>query len=475
MKHPLIRLAACAAAALILYAAGPAVASPDPTADNTAVSPRIVGGGPAPAGAWPEIAALLDSSVSDPFNAQFCGGTVVARRWVLTAHHCVDGKDASQVQVVIGATRLSAITADARIPVEAIRDYSVIYQTPNSVWGDLAMLQLSREAGVAGLPLVPSSTMGSDLYAGSLATIAGWGALTEAGGYPDALQQATVSIGTDAECDTLMSAGPYYWFNEGSEFCAGYVNGGVDACQGDSGGPLVIGSGASRQLAGVTAWGIGCARPYYPGVYVDLTGSSFRDWVCSWIDTPLDLRVTSVSQTSAVLTWTPAPCLKNTTWWTTTEPYSSMVYASPLSGSHTITGLKPGTTYSASMYNGLAWDRTELLRKDIRVQFTTASVPPAPAAAPRPAPATLRVTANPKVSGKTRVGARLTCSGAKFSGDDFSDTVTYGWSRNGRVVGLGTTYRIKRADVGKRLTCFVRHTNSASSATGTSRAVRVKR
>jgi secreted trypsin-like serine protease len=442
---------------------------------DTPVSPRIVGGGQAPPGSWPEVAALLQSNVSDPFQAQICGGTVVGRRWVLTAHHCVAGKNPSEVQVAIGANRLSAITPEARIPVEAIHDYYVIYQTPNSIWGDLAMLQLSRDAGVAGLPLVPASTMGSDLYAGSLATIAGWGALSEGGGYPDALQQATVSIGTDSQCKSLMSASPYYWFSEGSEVCAGYVNGGVDACQGDSGGPLVIGSGASRMLAGVTSWGIGCARPYYPGVYSDLTASSYRDWVCSWLDTPLDLRVASVSQTSAVLEWTPPPCVKNETWWTTTTPSSSMVYARPRAGSHTITGLKPGTNYSASMYNGLAWDGGDLLRKDIQVQFTTAAPPPAPTpAAPAP-PATLRIAQNPKVTGKARVGKRLTCSGAKFSGDAFSDTVTYGWRRNGRVVGLGTTYRIKSADIGKRLTCFVRHTNSVSSATATSGAVRVRR
>jgi secreted trypsin-like serine protease len=476
------RLLAAAALSTALAAwalvAASATASQHPESHRSAdvpVSPRIVGGGQAPAGSWPEIAALLQSNVSDPFQAQICGGTVVGRRWVLTAYHCVAGKNPSEVQVAIGATRLSAIAPEARIPVEAIRGYYVIYQTPNSVWGDLAILQLSRDTGLAGLPLVPASAVGSDLYAGSLATIAGWGALSESGGFPDSLQQATVSVGADSQCDSLMSAGPFYWYSEGSEVCAGYVNGGVDACQGDSGGPLVIGTGTSRMLLGVTSWGIGCARAYYPGVYSDLTASSYRDWICSWLDTPLDLRVASVSQTSAVLEWTPPPCVKNETWWTTTTPSSSMVYARPRAGTHTITGLRPGTSYSASMYNGLAWDGGGLLRKDIQVQFTTAVPPPAPTPAAPAAPATLRIAQNPKITGKARVGKRLTCSGAKFSGDAFSDTVAYGWRRNGRLVGRGTNYRIKSADIGKRLACFVRHTNSVSSATGTSGAVRARR
>ncbi len=104
---------------------------------------------------------------------------------------------------------------------------------------------------------------------------------------------------------------------------------------------------------------------------------------------------------------------------------------------------------------------------------------PAAAAAPvpsaNPAPTTLSVRTPPRVTGRYRVGRRLLCSGATFNGAAFSDSVTYGWRRNGRTVALGTTYVVRKRDRGARIACFVTHTNATSSATGVSSARAVRR
>jgi len=44
---------------------------------------------------------------------------------------------------------------------------------------------------------------------------------------------------------------------------------------GDSGGPI----SSQGTLIGIVSWGVGCADPYYPGVYTRLAHPTIRRWI----------------------------------------------------------------------------------------------------------------------------------------------------------------------------------------------------
>ncbi|XP_076065174.1 trypsin-1-like [Oratosquilla oratoria] len=104
--------------------------------------------------------------------------------------------------------------------------------------------------------------------------VSGWGRLWEHGDRPQVLQKVKVNYIPDDECQKHFTGFTIH----DSEVCAGVTEGGKDACQGDSGGPLVCSTRDEfPYLAGIVSWGVGCARPEYPGVYTQV--SYFIDWI----------------------------------------------------------------------------------------------------------------------------------------------------------------------------------------------------
>ena len=55
---------------------------------------RIVGGTQAQKDSWPWQALLAVAG-----GSQFCGGSLIAEQWVLTAAHCVNGTNENQIVV----------------------------------------------------------------------------------------------------------------------------------------------------------------------------------------------------------------------------------------------------------------------------------------------------------------------------------------------------------------------------------------
>jgi secreted trypsin-like serine protease len=228
----------------------------------------IVGGSTANPNDWPWIVSLRSSS-----NAHTCGGSLIAPDWVLTAAHCP-----SPANVRVGPTASTAVSRNVL--------KRIVHPGYNATTGenDVALIQLSQS--VSGVEAVFLNLDSGFPYAIPLVeatqpvlaniNVAGWGATTEEGIGSATLLAAMLPTVTNNSCASAYNPYPNVGVVFASNLCAGYQHGGVDTCQGDSGGPLTFSFGRPL-LAGVTSWGLGCARPGLPGVYGRV--SSYTGWI----------------------------------------------------------------------------------------------------------------------------------------------------------------------------------------------------
>jgi trypsin len=244
------------------------------TAAPAGAQPKIVGGSPAAEGELPWVAAIVRHARDGggDWQRQFCGGSLIAPRVVVTAAHCMQGQRPADLQAVLGRARLSAVGGE-RIGISAI--YIHPGYSDRTLINDVAVVRLARPSTGAPVSLTgPAETALWD--AARPARVAGWGAIRESGPRSKRLLVAQIKVLAGRDCSRWSAYGSA--FDPSTMLCAAAPVGGVDACQGDSGGPLVVSDGASR-LIGVVSWGAGYARPGYPGVYSHLGAPAINGWV----------------------------------------------------------------------------------------------------------------------------------------------------------------------------------------------------
>ena len=282
---------------------------------------KVYGGKDAPPGAFPFQVSLIlaEAKKGEEFSYHFCGGSLIADTWVLTAGHCVTSEgeivDPKGINVYVGSTDFKngdriAVTSVYRHP-----QYNADF-TDN----DVALLKLERapkkEVKVGKINLIDATRDSTLETPGTDLTIVGWGT-TEQGSLSKTLRYTSVKIVDRTECnnnilqnratslddslsgivrsfhisdDKMKAIRQSIIDNAGqivneNMICAGdpkpdptaqFVH---DTCQGDSGGPLVAKSGDKTTQVGIVSWGEGCGVPKLHGVYTRL--GKFMDWVKS--------------------------------------------------------------------------------------------------------------------------------------------------------------------------------------------------
>eukprot|EP00096_Caligus_rogercresseyi_P010892 TRINITY_DN4102_c2_g2_i1.p1 TRINITY_DN4102_c2_g2~~TRINITY_DN4102_c2_g2_i1.p1 ORF type:complete len:359 (+),score=81.83 TRINITY_DN4102_c2_g2_i1:147-1223(+) len=250
----------------------------DPLCGKPTISTRrIVGGSEAGFGNFPWQALIR-------IGSSRCGGALISPYFVVTAGHCVNSAEASSIRVYLGEYTLYQRVEPLprmKYSVSSIELHPHYRFTPQADRFDVALLRLkSRVLYQPHISPICLPSKNQIYKEGTLATVAGWGALQpDSPVRPNKLQAVDVRTISNRRCELWHKHKGIYVDMFKDMLCAGYRNGKRDACQGDSGGPLAVKDSVKGRwvLIGLVSAGYSCAKAGQPGIYHQVSKSS--DWI----------------------------------------------------------------------------------------------------------------------------------------------------------------------------------------------------
>jgi len=263
----------------------------------------IVNGTPAPEGKYPWQVRIY-SSMEDEFG--FCGGSIIASQWVLTASHCLAKGEANggpntavaAADVVVGYGSIDRRTTK-RIPAEKVFVHQGYLDKGLDGKADVALIKLKTPiTDPDTITLADPATDKQFLTPGAKVTVTGWGAIwspfdkdVEAlmpdlgptqemmnkWQFPLKLHEVEIDSMDNDTCNATFESTRLSVAQ--TELCAMTKGTTKDSCQGDSGGPLVVAADVPRGYlqVGVVSWGTMCGNRVTPSVFARV--SAFSDWI----------------------------------------------------------------------------------------------------------------------------------------------------------------------------------------------------
>lgn len=219
---------------------------------------RIVGGNETGIYEYPMMAGLAPRTPGPHSRDQIdCGATIINNYQVITAAHCIIGRDISYYIVAIGLHNTKDSTMTSETKVFSIKSYVIHPQYDENMYlNDIAIVTIdglitfNKYIGPTCLPFQHNK----DSFAGNRVKLLGWGTQSLAGVTSNVLQYTDVSVITKTNCNMKY---PNKNIDD-TQLCT-YAQD-RDSCQMDSGGPVLWKNPTTMKLVlvGIISNGDGC-------------------------------------------------------------------------------------------------------------------------------------------------------------------------------------------------------------------------
>jgi len=236
---------------------------------NFTIKPRIINGTQVSQDdeTWRFIVAIQE------YGGQYCGGSLIAPNWVLTAAHCLSDDNGNPlVSTVHDSVGTASYNLLSMVNIDVKRFIVHPGFNLNTMDNDIALIEL--DTNITNVSPIAYDTVHL-LISGIQTKVAGWGNMSTVNDiYPNDLRAALTPIVDFNQCNASNS---YDGELTQNMICAGYFESNRDSCYGDSGGPLIV----DNTLVGIVSWGGDCAEDGFPGVYTKV--QNYTSWIETYV------------------------------------------------------------------------------------------------------------------------------------------------------------------------------------------------